>query len=130
MMSVYKTPIALFVVFVFLITHGSANGAIRVGFDREEYQVTGPNTTVPIKIVLDAESATPAIDKLAAGLFSFGVRVGFDATRARFNGVGDISAVPELNFFGFAPGALESVGAGFGAVKGNINSLSSPLAPY
>jgi hypothetical protein len=130
MMSVYKVPIALLLVFHFVITHGSANGAIRVGFDRDEYQVTGPNTTVPIKIVLDAESATPAIDKLAAGLFSFGVRVGFDATRARLSGVGDISAVPELNFFGFAPGALESTGAGFGAVKGNINSLASPLAPY
>ncbi len=107
-----------------------AHAEILVRFDRDKYFVRGQESEVPIRVLIDADNETRPIEKLAAGLFSFGVRVGFNGDQARFFNLDDLQAAPPLDFFEFSPGAFEQTGPGFGGIKGNIDQAASPLDPY
>jgi hypothetical protein len=101
-----------------------------VHFDQDVYVVTGPGDVINAQILIDGNPQSPRDDSVPFGLFSFGTQVTFNPVKALVTGPGDISAVPSLDFFGFAPGAFEQVSPGFAGVKGNIDMFENPLVPY
>ena len=98
-------------------------------FDQDVYFVNGPGETVQARVLIDGDASTPGDDPVPEGLFSFGVGATFDGSKAQLGGFGDIAVEPELDHFGFAPGAFKQVQVGFGGAKGNIDQLG-PYSPY
>ena len=81
--------------------------------------------TYEVRVLLDANDATPVPDALPDGLFSFGVKLTFDSGMA---GASAIHVPDELNFLGFDSPAVTAVNDDFAGAKGNVNM--TPLTPY
>ena len=74
-----------FVVPALLLATGIARGDIFVGFDQDEYIVTSVNEPFSVQVLIDANDQTPELDPIRGGLFSFGTKFTFDATKAQIN---------------------------------------------
>ena len=107
-----------------LLAAGGVDASPTVRFEQGQYFVE-PGEAWDVRILLDADAATPAPDALANGLFSFGVKVTFNGLQA---GAASITVPEELDHLGFDPGAAEVTASSFAAAKGNIDMLA--FVPY
>jgi hypothetical protein len=105
-----------------LIAATSAQPAFRVRFDQTEYAAV-PGEPVTVRLLLDPVPSS--------GLFSFGIKLTFEADRAKVVDTSAITVVPPLDFNGFfGAGAFKEVGPGFAGVKGTVNVIAQPLVTY
>lgn len=88
------------------------------------YQVK-PNESFTVEVLFDAELGLPGIQPWPDGLFSVGWQMSFDSTKAM---VDSLTVAPELDYFGFLPGANTSVGPGQVEAEGNIDQIA--FTPY
>ena len=97
----------------FLLVTNYSLADVAVVTNVPEYFVS-PNETFTVQVHLDFDDATTAFDPHPNGVFSAGVSVEFPSNMAAVSGVGSVTPVPELNFFGFNSPALKQVVAGCG----------------
>lgn len=119
--TVLRRPVLAF--FILFAAHPGAfgQGTFRVQFEHPTYSVE-PGGVVPVNVLIDPVPG--------AGLFSYGIVVGFDPAKALLEMAG-ISVPKDLDFNGvLGPGALTSAGDGFAGVKGTVIFSSSPLQTY
>lgn len=105
------------------------SGGMILRFDKDVYR-TPAGEDLMLQIILDADGDEPGDQSPENGLFSCGIRVLFESKHAEASDESAISPQPELDFFGFGPGALTESGTGFAAQKGNIDLNSGGLSPY
>lgn len=100
----------------------TGQGTFRVHFDQSAYSVI-PGGTVSVGVLLD-----PVPEE---GLFSYGLKIAFDQTRARVESASSVSIPPPLDFNGvLGPGAIRSIEDGSVAIKGTVDFFILPPLPY
>jgi hypothetical protein len=113
------------------LTAGASAPTAQAGFvihaELDRYEVT-PGEAFDIRVHLDADDGLPGDQKLAYGLFSYGVKLEFDPDKLALVGPAAIQVPDALNFNGFSAGAAQQIGDGFAGVKGNIDQLG--FEPY
>jgi len=97
---------------------------VSVVFDQPVYSVL-VGQTFDVEVRLDADEAAPGFQGLPAGLFSNGWQMTVNSSNAS---VDALLVPPELDFFGFAPGANTFVGPGEGRAEGNVDQIAN--IPY
>ena len=96
-----------------------------VRLDKELYVVNGPGDQIDIQIIVEGNSQ--ADSPVRGGLFSFGTKLTFDASKA--DGT-DASVVSALDYFGFDASAPIDIVPGSVGMEGNIDQFAAPLASY
>ena len=105
----------------------SAAAALLVHTEQASYEIS-PGAELDIRVYLDADDATPGVQSLAQGLFSYGVKLEFDPAKLSLSGPDAIGVPDALNFHGFDPGASRQLGSGFAGVQGNVDPVM--FEPY
>ncbi len=118
------------VVLALLLAENTTRGEILIGFDQEEYVVTSVDEPFSVQVLIDANDQTPELDPVRGGLFSFGTKFTFDATKAEIKDASDIAIQDDLDHFGLSDGGFIEVSAGAAAGKGNIDQSVNPLEPF
>jgi len=123
-----KWTSAVLTVLLWCFLSAAVQAAINVHLDSPTY-TTMAGAPLQMHVVLDSDPSTPGDQPVPAGLFSYGVKVTLSVPGGGpVPVVNGISAVPELDFSGFNAGARTASGAGFAAVKGNVDL--GPFEPY
>lgn len=95
---------------------------LAVRFSQSEYTAI-PGAPFPVTVQLNGA--------IAAGLFSFGVKLVYDPQMGRVVDEASIQVPPQLDFNGVAgPAAFRAVGDGFAGVKGTVDALANPPQSY
>lgn len=85
--------------------------------DQASYTVL-PGQFFDVTVLVDGDLGQPGIQPLTNGLFSYGWELSFPATKAAAN---KVTVVPELDFWGFPPGASIEIIAGIARAEGNVD---------
>jgi hypothetical protein len=100
----------------------AAQGTFHVRFDQDTYLVA-PGGSVSVGVVID-----PGPE---AGLFSYGLKIAFEETRARVESASAVHLPPPLDYNGvLGPGAIRLIEAGTVGVKGTVDFFISPAVSY
>lgn len=102
--------------------HSAAQGTFRVRFQEASYSVV-PGADVRVTVLID-----PVPE---AGLFSYGLRIAWDAAMARVESASSVVIPPPLAFNGVqGPGPMIALGDGFAAAKGTVDIFAADVQAY